>query len=66
MSDPDTLENGVDEQRRVDLWNRRQLVGLGFEKRDAELLIAASVSWHDAKRLLDRGCPLEVAFNLLV
>lgn len=45
---------------------RRFVDDLGFDLDDAELLAAHDVDWHEAARLLDRGCPHRLAVRLLL
>ena len=57
-----------DEVFRVDPVVRHQLEQfreLGFNIRQRKALITARADWHEAKKLLDAGCPLDIAFDIL-
>ncbi len=43
----------------------RQYARLGFSLDDALVAIAQGIDWHDAERLVDRGCPPELALAIL-
>lgn len=47
-------------------WNVMQLVALGFEPYQAKWLAGRGVDWHDAEHLIDKGCSLELAMEILV
>lgn len=39
---------------------------LGFQMELAHLLAAEKVDWHEAKRLKDRGCSLNLVLRILL
>jgi hypothetical protein len=43
----------------------RQYQRLGFSLEDALMAIGQGIDWHDADRLLSRGCPPELALAIL-
>ncbi|GIV03678.1 MAG: hypothetical protein KatS3mg015_2508 [Fimbriimonadales bacterium] len=47
-------------------WEEEQLRALGFNSWQAQALADAGVSWHEAERLIRRGCPPELALDLLL
>ncbi|GIV03965.1 MAG: hypothetical protein KatS3mg015_2795 [Fimbriimonadales bacterium] len=47
-------------------WDEEQLRALGFNEFQARALADAGISWHEAERLIRRGCPLELALDLLL
>jgi hypothetical protein len=47
-------------------WRLDRFLDLQFAGWEAEMLADGEIDWHDAERLLTLGCPLEVAFELLV
>ena len=53
------------EELRVSLWRVEQFEGLGFKTSDAEWLALSDVDWHEAARLIDAGCPVPIALQLL-
>ena len=38
---------------------------LGFNLRQRKALIRANADWHEAQKLLDAGCPIDIAFDIL-
>lgn len=55
----------ADEQDRFH-WAVGQLAQLGFPEEDAEALALAGVDWHDAAKLIERGCPVHLAVCILL
>jgi hypothetical protein len=53
------------EERRVHTWRVNQLAKLGLPWPAAEAA-ADTVDWHDVARLVERGCPAELAVTILV
>lgn len=54
------------EEERVRRWEFDQLVRLGFDKLDANYLVEARVSWHEAWRLIRLGCPRDRVPEILL
>jgi hypothetical protein len=54
------------EQEVVRRWRREQFVSLGFDTDDARLLADSAADLGQARRLRRTGCPLELAFRILV
>ena len=52
------------EERRVHAWRVTQLVRLGLDWPAAEEA-AESVDWHEVARLVARGCPPDLAVEIL-
>jgi hypothetical protein len=48
------------------LWRKEQFTELGFDSTDARLLAESSADLGDARRLRRAGCPLDLAFRILV
>jgi hypothetical protein len=48
------------------LWREGRFVSLGFDRADAILLADEQVDWHQARELLERGCPHHFALLLLI
>lgn len=46
-------------------WRLDEFRRLGFNLRQRRVLADASVSPHDAERLISAGCPTEIAFDIL-
>ena len=61
---PDTPE--VEEEDIVWAHVVDQLQQLGFNSHQAMSLADAGVDWHDARRLINKGCPIETAIDLLL
>lgn len=66
MGEVAAYEDETAEARRVELWRRRRFLELGFDRGQAQLLAWGGIDWHDAARLIAAGCPVQVAFDLLV
>jgi hypothetical protein len=47
-------------------WEELQLLELGFPRMAARELAEAGVSWHDAEALLEKGCPVPLAYGMLL
>jgi hypothetical protein len=58
--------SGLPEATRVRRWRRAQLMALGFNARDASALTKATVDLGEARRLVEAGCPPEVARRILL
>ena len=54
-----------DTERLVRAWRAEQLQRLGLPFVLAELL-ADRVDWHALAKLIDRGCPLHLALDILL
>lgn len=55
------------EQLQVELWRTEELKAAGYGHRAAERLAARhDVDLHLAVRLLERGCPPELALEILL
>jgi hypothetical protein len=54
------------EQQLVTRWRREQFGSLGFDPMDARLLADSAADLGQARRLRRAGCPLELAFRILV
>lgn len=66
MGDEDAYEDATAEQRRVELWRRSRFLELGFDRGQAQLLAFAGCDWHIGQKLLEGGCELTVAFDILI
>ena len=55
----------IDEEIQVEIWNRNQLLTLGFSEFDAVSMTEQRISWHDVAKLLNSGCPKELAIEIL-
>jgi hypothetical protein len=59
------IEDG--EFERIERWRAEELVRAGYEPSDAEALATAhEVDLHLAVRLLERGCPADLALRILL
>ena len=58
------VDNSIREARRVRAWRAEQLrrLGLPFILADA---FADEVDWHAVAALMERGCPLGLAFQIV-
>lgn len=52
--------------RELHRWHIRNFISLDFNKGQAERLELESVDWHDAERLITRGCSHETAMLILL
>jgi hypothetical protein len=58
------LENDADEELLVRGWRTEQLRRLGLPRILAEMF-ADRVDWHALAELVDRGCPPELALEIV-
>jgi hypothetical protein len=64
IEDPDTIEiERESEEGRVYAWRVEQLANLGLSTTIADA-VATIVDWHDVARLVQRGCPPELALEI--
>jgi hypothetical protein len=62
---PTTIERNL-ELERVHAWRVEMLMALGLNHADAyTLALCPYIDWHDAKELVEHGCPPELVFELL-
>ncbi len=61
-----TLEAIGSEEQVVLHWRREQFASLGFDAVDARLLADSHADLGEARRLRRTGCPLDLAFRILV
>jgi hypothetical protein len=54
----------VDEERLVHAWRAEQLESLGLPRVIAELF-AGRVDWHRVAELVGRGCPADLALDIV-
>lgn len=54
-----------DEDVAVEVHKLRQYQRLGFSHGDALVAIDQKIDWHDVERLLERGCPKDLALAIL-
>lgn len=51
------LDLELREEERIEMWRQEQLARLGFNETEIESLLEAGADYHEAGRLLRRGCP---------
>lgn len=52
---------------RLRAWRMEMLIALGFTTEDAHYLsLCRDLDWHEAERLVHKGCPPELALELLL
>jgi hypothetical protein len=56
--------NGAAEASTVHAWRVKRLTELGLTSLAAEA-VADSVDWHDVAKLVQRGCPADLAVAIL-
>lgn len=55
------------ERERVEQWRAEELVRAGYDPSDAIALAARhDIDLHTAVRLVERGCPYELALDILI
>ena len=64
LDELETLEALDDEEVLVHEWRIEQLQGLGLAAAIAERF-AGLVDWHDIAALVERGCPPELAVEIV-
>lgn len=62
--DGDLLDQ-VSDDDRVYVWRADRLIELGLPLHDAVELAATRIDWHDAERLVRRGCPPHTVARIL-
>jgi hypothetical protein len=62
----DELDFYSAEQRAVLLWRLRQFTSLGFDYANATVLAGAAVDLGQARKLVQAGCPVETAAQILL
>lgn len=62
---PTVADEKEEQDSQVFVWRRRELIRLGFNRRQATRLAELSDVCHDAERLLKAGCPHLIVFDLL-
>ena len=60
----DGLDNEADEELRVHLWRKEQLIRLGLSHVIAEMF-ADLVDWRALAELVERGCAPELALAIV-
>lgn len=46
-------------------WRTRRMIGLGADAELAANIAASTADLHDIERLLDAGCPLQLAWTIM-
>ncbi len=64
LVEPEDIELPNDEELLVHEWRVEQLQSLGLKATLAEKF-AALVDWHDIAALVERGCPPELAVEIV-
>ena len=60
-----TMIDGVDERCRVELNRFSHFRELGLQPHLAVRAVDDGIDWHDLKELLEQGCQLELAMEIL-
>jgi hypothetical protein len=64
MSDAVLVENAIDRVNLVHAWRAEQLRRLGFSRAFAKKF-AGVVDWHEIAALVARGCPPDLALEIV-
>ena len=64
MTDEEPREEAL-QLDAVDQHKLERFRDLGFNLRQRKTLIRSGADWHEAKKLIDAGCPLDIAFDIL-
>ena len=59
------VEDTAHEELQVLAWRAEQLGRLGLSRSLAEMF-AGIVDWHEISALVERGCPLALAFEIVL
>jgi hypothetical protein len=62
----DVTRTGVPEAARVRRWRKSQFIAMGFSTRDANVLTRAPVDLAEVRRLVEAGCPHDVARRIVL
>lgn len=54
------------ELQKIEQWRYRQLMAMGIEREDAQVLAAGTIDIHDLFKLLQRGCSIDLALRILL
>ena len=54
----------IGDAARVFVWRRERLLSLGLAEGRACVIALSQIDIHDIERLVDRGCPLDVAIKI--
>ena len=57
------IETETSEEARVNAWRIEQLANLGLSTLIATA-VATLVDWHDVARLVEKGCPPDLALEI--
>jgi hypothetical protein len=57
------IESETSEEARVNAWRIEQLANLGLSTLIASA-VATFVDWHDVARLVEKGCPPDLALEI--
>jgi hypothetical protein len=57
------IETETSEEARVNAWRVEQLANLGLSTVIANA-VATFVDWHDVARLVEKGCPADLALEI--
>lgn len=71
MDESDVSDGALDDEQRRYLWRLLMLIGCGCPEDEAHLLAErmdgpGRVDWHDYQRLVNGGCPTELAGRILL
>ena len=53
------------EELRFHAWRRKQFRALEFSRVQTQCLDLAGADWHEAERLISRGCARDIAVEIL-
>ena len=62
-ANPDSVARNPGEARVFE-WRTERLLSLGISKGRASVIALSQTDVHDIERLVDRGCPLDVAIKI--
>ena len=65
MIEPSTDDVDPRDPRRVECWRRDYARSLGFDETAAALVAGTRIDLHAIEALTERGCPPEIALELL-
>lgn len=57
--------SGLHSEKVLD-WRQHEFERMGFDKHDAGALAATRIDIHDMQKLLDKGCPSDLAWRILM
>jgi hypothetical protein len=53
------------EADNIQAWREQRIAELGYQPEIAEVCALADIDWHQLERIVEAGCPLDLAIRIL-